>query len=117
MIDRAAESSELGIVGVERAGGAEDHLPVNGSSGSDQFGLHVDAEKELRVAGDTLIGACDDDRLAGDVLVIEVDSGLQKCVKGERRLTGGYRLADVWTAGVRPPSTRLPRQSAEARAG
>ena len=83
MVDGTAKSSELGIFGVEGAGGAEDHLPINGSPGSDQFSLHVDSEQSVECRWGDLVGAGDDDRLTGDVLVIEVDAGPQECVKRE----------------------------------
>jgi len=58
-------------------------LPINGSPGSEQFRLNVETEQRIESGGGDLVGACDDDRLARNVLVIEVDSGPQECVKRE----------------------------------
>lgn len=39
------------------------------------FSLHVDTEQGIECDRSHLVGAGDDDRLTGDVLVVEVDAG------------------------------------------
>ena len=77
---------------MERAGGAEYCLLITGSSGVDQLGLHVHAKQGIEYGGRDIVGARDHNRLAGDVLVIEIHSSSHQGVKRERRLMGGFCL-------------------------
>ena len=87
VVDSTAEPKKLDVLTSKLSGAGEGRLPVDGPSRVPEFGLHVDAEEAIERRGRDLVGPCDNDRLARDVLVVEGDSGQKEGIEGQRGLT------------------------------